>query len=130
MANGQPTIGVAISGGGHRASLFGLGALLYLIDAGKGAQVGSVASVSGGSLTNAYFGATVDLSKIDSEGMWDKAKDFAYRIARRGTLWAAPQTYAYLMSIALLVVGAIIVSCRCPWWAIVLAWVIAIVLGG
>jgi hypothetical protein len=130
MTDGQPTIGVAISGGGHRASLFGLGALLYLIDADKGDQLGSVASVSGGSLTNAYFGTKVDLSTIDSEAMWDKAKDFAYQIARRGTLWAAPQTYAYLVSIALLVVAAIIVSCRCPWWAIVLAWVIALGLGG
>ena len=57
MTNQQPTIGVAISGGGHRASLFGLGALLYLIDADKGAHLGSVASVSGGSLTNAFFGS-------------------------------------------------------------------------
>jgi hypothetical protein len=130
MANGQPTIGVAISGGGHRASLFGLGALLYLIDAGKGPQLGSVTSVSGGSLTNAFFGTTVDLSTIDSDAMWDKAKDFAGQIARRGTLWAAPQTYAYLLGIALLVVAAIVVSCLCPWPAIALAWVIAVGLGG
>jgi hypothetical protein len=130
MANEQPKIGVAISGGGHRASLFGLGALLYLIDAEKGDQLGSVASVSGGSLTNAFFGTTVDLSTLNSEAMWNKARDFAGQIARRGTLWAAPQTYAYLAGIALIVVAAIIVSCLCPWWAIVLAWVIALALGG
>ena len=130
MANGQPRIGVAISGGGHRASLFGLGALLYLIDAGKGPQLGSVASVSGGSLTNAYFGTKADLSTISSDAMWVKARDFARQIATRGTLWAAPQTYAYLLGIALLVVAAIVVSCLCPWWAIVLAWVIAVGLGG
>ena len=29
-------IGVALSGGGHRATLFGLGAMAYLLDAGKG----------------------------------------------------------------------------------------------
>jgi hypothetical protein len=107
-----------------------LGALLYLIDAGKGPQLGSVASVSGGSLTNAFFGTTVDLSTIESDKMWDKAKDFAHQIARRGTLWAAPLTYAYLLSIALLVVAAIVVSCLCPWWAIVLAWVVAVALAG
>jgi hypothetical protein len=130
VADGQPTIGVAISGGGHRASLFGLGALLYLIDAGKGPQLGSVSSVSGGSLTNAFFGTKVDLSTIDSKAMWDNARDFARQIATRGTLWAAPQTYAYLLGIALLVVAAIAVSCLCPWWAIVLAWAIAVGLGG
>ena len=97
MTSRQPTIGVAISGGGHRASLFGLGALLYLVDAGKGGQLGSVASVSGGSLTNAFFGATVDLSTIEPDAMWAQAKVFARQIARRGTLWAAPQTYAYLL---------------------------------
>jgi len=130
MTNEQLTVGVAISGGGHRAALFGLGALLYLIDAGKGAQLGSVSSVSGGSLTNAYFGTTVDLSTIEPEAMWAHANAFAYRIARRGTLWAAPQTYAYLAVIALLLVAAITVSCLGPWWAIVVAWVIAIGLGG
>lgn len=31
----MPRIGVALSGGGHRASLFALGTLLYLIDAQK-----------------------------------------------------------------------------------------------
>jgi hypothetical protein len=36
-------IGVALSGGGHRASLFGLGALLYLADAGKSQEVTSIA---------------------------------------------------------------------------------------
>jgi hypothetical protein len=130
MAEGEPTIGVAISGGGHRAALFGLGALLYLIDAGKGPRLGSISSVSGGSLTNAFFGTTVDLSKIDSKAMWGRAQDFARQVATRGTLWAAPQTYAYLLGIALLVVAAIVVSCLCPWWVIVLAWIIAIGVGG
>jgi hypothetical protein len=42
----DPHIAVALSGGGHRAALFGLGALLYLIDAGKGPEIGCVSSVS------------------------------------------------------------------------------------
>ena len=44
-------IAVALSGGGHRACLFALDALLYLVDAGKAKQLTSIASVSGGSLT-------------------------------------------------------------------------------
>ena len=55
-------IGVALSGGGHRASLFGLGALLYLADAGKGPERSTVSSISGGSITNGYIGATCDLA--------------------------------------------------------------------
>jgi hypothetical protein len=45
-------IGVALSGGGHRAALFALGVLWYPADAGKNRSVTSIASVSGGSLTN------------------------------------------------------------------------------
>jgi predicted acylesterase/phospholipase RssA len=130
MTDQQPTIGVAISGGGHRASLFGLGALLYLIDADKGAHLGSVASVSGGSLTNAFFGLKVDLATVTPDAMWRHAKLFAYQIARRGTLWAAPLTYVYLLTLALLPAAAIAVSWLCPWWAIVLAWVVVLALGG
>jgi hypothetical protein len=130
MTNTEPNIGVAISGGGHRASLFGLGALLYLIDADKGSQLGSVASVSGGSLTNAFFGTTTDLATITPEAMWEQARVFAHQIARRGTLWAAPLTYAYLFVIALLVAAAIVVSCLCPWWVTVAAWIIALGLAG
>ncbi|HSJ90807.1 MAG TPA: hypothetical protein VK917_01990 [Ilumatobacter sp.] len=33
-ARTAPHIGVALSGGGHRATLFGLGAMAYLLDAG------------------------------------------------------------------------------------------------
>lgn len=44
-----------MSGGGHRASLFALGVLLYLTDAQMNRHVVSIASVSGGSITNGYF---------------------------------------------------------------------------
>ena len=43
----RPHIAVALSGGGHRAALFGLGALLYLVDAGKGPELATISSVSG-----------------------------------------------------------------------------------
>ena len=47
-------IGVAISGGGHRATAYGLGVLLYLVDAGLNRKVGTITSVSGGSILNAF----------------------------------------------------------------------------
>src|ERR1700730_13839552 len=48
-----PAIRIALSGGGYRASLFGMGALMYLVDVGANSRVEDIASVSGGSITNA-----------------------------------------------------------------------------
>jgi predicted acylesterase/phospholipase RssA len=130
MGDAESKVGVALSGGGHRAALFGLGALLYLVDAGKGPQLGSVASVSGGSLTNAFFAATVDLSTVESPAMWTQARVAASQIARRGTLWAAPLTYVYLTSFLVLVVAVVVVSCIGAAWLVAVAWLAAIVLCG
>ena len=44
--------GVALSGGGHRATVWTLGGLLALVDAGLNPNVVSVSSVSGGSIAN------------------------------------------------------------------------------
>ncbi len=58
---GEPTqktdpnaIGVAISGGGHRATAYALGVLLYLVDSGLNRRVRTITSVSGGSILNAF----------------------------------------------------------------------------
>jgi NTE family protein len=53
----NPTIGVCLSGGGFRASLYALGALRYLAEAGRLDRVVSVSAVSGGSIAAA---ATAD----------------------------------------------------------------------
>jgi Patatin-like phospholipase len=98
-------IGVALSGGGHRAALFSLGVLLYLADAGKNQSVTSVSSVSGGSLTNGYVAQSVDYAAVSGADFWQLARRPAQTIARRGTLWATPLTWAYL---ALLVASALL----------------------
>ena len=58
-------VGVALSGGGHRASVWAAGLLLYLADAGRNGDVGVIASVSGGSITNGQrmkpLSSTIDL---------------------------------------------------------------------
>jgi NTE family protein len=51
----QPAVAVALSGGGFRASLAGLGVLRFLADAGLLAQVRHVSSVSGGSVASGVF---------------------------------------------------------------------------
>ncbi|HEY3210237.1 MAG TPA: patatin-like phospholipase family protein [Actinomycetota bacterium] len=95
-------IGVALSGGGHRASLFGLGVLLYLADAGKLPEVTSIASVSGGSLTNGYVAQTLDVNQAADGGEFEQAmKPFARQLAQNGSLFASRFTWGYLAFLAL-----------------------------
>jgi predicted acylesterase/phospholipase RssA len=94
-------IAVALSGGGHRATLFGLGVLLYLADAGKNTAVGSIASVSGGSLTNGYVAQELDYRSSSAADFWALAARLTGQIGRRGTLWASPLTWIYVVLLAL-----------------------------
>ncbi len=50
MAIDGKTLGLALSGGGYRATLFGLGSLWRLNDAGLLGKLDRVTSVSGGSI--------------------------------------------------------------------------------
>ena len=49
------SIGLCLSGGGFRASLFHLGVLRYLAEAGQLANVSGVSTVSGGSIVGAFL---------------------------------------------------------------------------
>src|SRR5256885_1471960 len=107
-------IGLALSGGGHRASLFALGVLLYLTDVQKNRDVVSMASVSGGSITNGYFAQVRGYHNLDIEkGLWHSQK-FARQLASHGTLWASFLTWAYLLTIILVLV-LIIAVWALPW---------------
>ena len=73
-------LGLAISGGGHRASLFGLGVLMAMRDAGK--QPKQISSVSGGSITNAvlanrYFAKVTNDQSAD-ETLWDQETQWLF----------------------------------------------------
>jgi predicted acylesterase/phospholipase RssA len=57
-------LGIALSGGGHRASLFALGALLYLVDSRANERVATICSVSGGSVTNAFVAQECDFGTV------------------------------------------------------------------
>lgn len=48
------SLGLALSGGGHRATAFSLGVLMYLADEGLNRRVDVISSVSGGSILNAF----------------------------------------------------------------------------
>jgi predicted acylesterase/phospholipase RssA len=104
-----PRPAVALSGGGHRAALFGLGVLLYLVDAEVNPGIGSVASVSGGSLTNGYVAQELDYSKATSHEFWELAGRLTRQIALRGTLWAAWVTRIYALLLFLSAVPLVVV---------------------
>lgn len=106
MSAAEPNqhIGVALSGGGHRAALFALGALLYLVDAGKGRELSSVSSVSGGSITNGAIAQRVNLKTVQPEDFRLTVKQIASQITRRGTVFAWFVTRLYCALAVLLVV--------------------------
>jgi predicted acylesterase/phospholipase RssA len=111
-------VSVSLSGGGHRAALFGLGALLYLADAGKNGDVSSIASVSGGSLTNASLAQTLDYRRAPPSDVHRWAARLARRFATEGTLFAASITWLYLALLALVVVAAT----GGVWWLPIPLW--------
>lgn len=77
---------VALSGGGHRATLATLGALLALVDRGLAPRILQVASVSGGSITNAFVAQRAHLEALGPEGLDDIATELATTIIRKGVL--------------------------------------------
>ena len=80
--NAADTVGIALSGGGHRATAFGLGTLLYLVDAGLHRRVAAISSVSGGSILNAYLAAAqAPFNKLDSAQFDELAGRIAKGIA-------------------------------------------------
>jgi predicted acylesterase/phospholipase RssA len=125
----MPKISIALSGGGHRASLFGLGVLLYLADANKNRDVESISSVSGGSLTNGYVGQAGNYRQMSPDEFWTAMAPFADRIANRGTLWGSVFTWLYLFALAVSFVvlwGAFWLPMHCAfqWCVFVVGFVI------
>jgi predicted acylesterase/phospholipase RssA len=91
-------VGIALSGGGHRATLFALGALLYLADAGLNAGVRTIASVSAGSIANAYLGLTKPGFRTQtSETFEEHVRSLAVRLAGNRSWWTATWAAVFMM---------------------------------
>jgi len=87
-------IGVALSGGGHRASVFGAGLLLYLADAGRQGDVGGIASVSGGSITNGVVAHEMDYRQASTADVRAGLRPLLRHIAYTGLFfWARARTF-------------------------------------
>lgn len=101
-------VGVAISGGGCRAAMWGLGTLLYLVDSGRHAEVGVVSSVSGGSITNGVVAHEVDLPNAGPAAFDDAVRPLVRNVAYTGLFPLAPATRVYVLSVfALLAAGLV-----------------------
>jgi predicted acylesterase/phospholipase RssA len=95
------SVALALSGGGHRATLFTLGALMYVVDAGRARDTSSIASVSGGSLTNGFLAQTLDFQTTDSAAFErNVVAPLAGQIAQRGTLFVPWLSKLYLLLLA------------------------------
>ncbi len=75
----EDEVGLALSGGGFRAALFGLGTLWRLNDCGWLKRLSRITSVSGGSITSAYLGMNWRKLAFDANGV---AQNFEPLIAR------------------------------------------------
>jgi predicted acylesterase/phospholipase RssA len=82
-----PAIGLALSGGGIRATLFSLGVVIALIDTGANQWVRCIASVSGGSLLNAWLAHASDFSLLKSPNGCQAGK-FAKMLAHGVFAWS------------------------------------------
>jgi len=107
-ALGRRKLAVALSGGGHRACLFALGVLLYLVDARRHKDVTSIASVSGGSLANGAIAQSLDFTSAAPEQLEAVVTRLADRITRRGTLFGAPLAKAYVAFLAVAALATLI----------------------
>jgi hypothetical protein len=104
------SIGVALSGGGHRASVWATGVLAALVDAGLGANVVSVSSVSGGSITNGVIAQNLDLRTATSDEFDAAVQDSLVHYARVGLFPRGPLTKWYLRLLIATLIGAVVLS--------------------
>jgi hypothetical protein len=80
---------VALSGGGHRATLFAIGALLALVDRGLNRRVVQISSVSGGSIANAFVAQRCHFEQLGPGELDPIAAELLGTIVNRGVLTRA-----------------------------------------
>jgi predicted acylesterase/phospholipase RssA len=133
-------LGLAISGGGHRATLFGLGVLMAMRDAGR--EPTQISSVSGGSITNAvlarnYFAKVPhDMKGMSEDEFWmSETRKLFDTIVNKGVLtksWI--RALLALMALPpLALILLIMLGATPPWYVtlfVLLLWITLILLRG
>ena len=131
QADPTPRIGVAISGGGHRAASWGFGALLAMVDARVADDVVSIASVSGGSITNGVVAEQIELTEADRAGFEAAIRPALRNIAHEGLFLFGPSTNGYiyrlfaaaglaLVTLVAMLVGVVMAGRGNPLWVALL----------
>lgn len=93
-------VSMAWSGGGSRASMFGLGAIEALVDTGLHRSLVSVSSVSGGSIANGALAHRVDLVASPPDEIVAAIDDLERRFALDGLLLGgARATSSYIRAL-------------------------------
>lgn len=100
----QPVIGLALSGGGVRATLFSLGVAVAFVETGANRWVRSIASVSGGSLLNAWLAHASDFSEEQPAHFAPRAGKLAKMLSDGGVFFLSG---ANLWKLVLAFVGRI-----------------------
>jgi predicted acylesterase/phospholipase RssA len=101
-------IGIALSGGGHRATIWGIGVLLYLADASRQQDVGVIASVSGGSIANGVVAHEMDYASTSPDELRAKLRPLLHHVAYTGLFFWGPSTNAFVITVfVLLGLGAL-----------------------
>ena len=101
-------IGIAFSGGGHRATIWGIGVLLYLADAGRQQDVGVIASVSGGSIANGVVAHEMDYARTSPDDLRAGLRPLLRHVAYTGLFFWGPSTNAFVITVfVLLGLGAL-----------------------
>jgi hypothetical protein len=115
-------LAVALSGGGHRATLFALGALLALVDRGLNRDVAQISSVSGGSIANAFIAQRCHFDRLEPGDLDPVAAELIGTIVERGVL-----TPRWIVAIIGCSIGAGVASGALLWFVGVPAVVIPFV---
>ncbi|MEY2552282.1 MAG: hypothetical protein QOC57_142 [Ilumatobacteraceae bacterium] len=134
---GERDIGVALSGGGHRATVFGLGVLLALVDERLNERVVSISSVSGGSIANGIALCGPDFGTVEPAEFERHVARAVGTISDRGILLGgAPATRGYMRMLIVTAVAAVVALLVCivavigHWWVVgAVAAVVAVVTG-
>jgi predicted acylesterase/phospholipase RssA len=80
-------MGVAISGGGVRATFYSAGALLYLVHSGLNKNVRLISSVSGGSIGNTVVAMNCDFAQVNRDFFDPLISIMCHRLQRRGVFF-------------------------------------------
>src|SRR5215469_5746546 len=92
-------IGVALSGGGHRATIWGIGVLLYVADARRQGDVGVIASVSGGSIANGVIAHEMDYAKTEAGEVRTRLRPLLRHVAYTGLFFWGPSTNLFVITL-------------------------------